>query len=131
MIGMQKMVGVSEALVAIAPHAQFAVYDNDYDKIQWFSEDIPQPSRQEVEQKIEELTIDAPLNSLREIRNWLLQESDWTQGQDIRSIRGPEWCAMWDDYRQQLRNITNANFDLSFNEMGVLEGFVLPEKPES
>lgn len=129
MIGMQLNVGVTEALVALCPSAQFAVRDDDYDKIEWFSEDIECPSREEVEAKIIELKEVAPMNSLRGIRDFLLRESDWTQGQDIRAVRGEEWCAAWDAYRQELRDITDAGFDLQFNEMGVLEGFVLPDKP--
>jgi len=126
---MQLNVGVTEALVAICPGAQFAVRDDDYDKIEWFSEDIECPSREEVEAKVAELKEIAPMNSLRSIRDFLLRECDWTQGQDIRAVRGEEWCAEWDAYRQELRDITEAGFDLSFNEMGILEGFTLPDKP--
>jgi hypothetical protein len=129
MIGMQLNVGVAEALLAICPGAQFAVRDDDYDKIEWHSDDIELPSREEVEAKIVELRAEAPMNSLRQIRNFLLTESDWSQGQDIRAIRGEEWCEEWDSYRQELRDLTNAGFDLSFDEMGILQGFILPEKP--
>jgi hypothetical protein len=129
MIGMQLNVGVAEALLAICPDAQFAVRDDDYDKIEWHSPDVEVPTREEIEAKIEELKAVAPTNSLRQIRNFLLTESDWTQAQDIRAIRGEEWCAAWDSYRQELRDITEAGFDLSFNEMGILDGFTLPDKP--
>lgn len=128
---MQKNIGVTEALLALTPTAQFAVRDDDYEKIEWYSDDINQPSKKDVEEKIKELRASAPLQSLREIRNWLLVESDWTQGYDIRLIRGPEWCEAWDKYRQELRDITSQNLDLSFNDMGVLIGFELPVKPKN
>lgn len=130
MIGMQKHVGVAEALIDLLPEARFAVYDDDYDKIEWF-DDRPLPSRSDVEATIERLREEAPLQVLREIRNWLIQESDWTQGQDVRALRGSEWCAAWDAYRQQLRDLPEAGFDLYFDELGVLQGFELPTKPEA
>lgn len=129
MIGMRKHIGVTEALLKLCPQAQFAVRDDDYEKIEWHSPDIEQPTREEVEATIEQLKEDEPMESLRQIRNWLLRESDWTQGYDIRNVRGEEWCAEWDAYRQQLRDISEAGFDLSFNEMDVLVGFELPEPP--
>jgi hypothetical protein len=129
MIGMRKNIGVTEALLKLRPQAQFAVRDDDYDKIEWHSDDVEQPTREEVEAAIEELKQDEPMENLRQIRDWLLRESDWTQGYDIRQVRGEDWCAEWDAYRQQLRDITEAGFDLSFNEMDVLIGFELPVPP--
>jgi hypothetical protein len=130
MIGMRMHIGVTEALLKICPQAQFAVRDDEYDKIEWHSTDIEQPTREEVEAAIEELKQDEPMNNLRRIRDWLLRESDWTQGYDIRQVRGEEWCAQWDAYRQQLRDITNAGFNLAYDDMGVLTGFELPETPQ-
>jgi hypothetical protein len=129
MIGMRKHIGVAEALLKICPQAQFAVRDDEYDKIEWHSDDIEQPTREEVNAIIEELKQDEPMDNLRQIRDWLLRESDWTQGYDIRQVRGEEWCAQWDAYRQQLRDISDAGFDLYFDEMGILVGFELPEPP--
>jgi hypothetical protein len=129
MIGMRMHIGVTEALLKICPQAQFAVRDDEYDKIEWHSVDIEQPTREQVEAAIEELKQDEPMNNLRQIRDWLLRESDWSQGYDIRKVRGEEWCAQWDAYRQKLRDISNAGFDLVYDEMGVLTGFELPEPP--
>lgn len=129
MIGMRNHIGVTEALLKLCPKAQFAVRDDEYEKIEWHSTDIEQPTKEEVDAAIEQLKQDEPMESLRQIRNWLLKESDWTQGYDIRQVRGEEWCTEWDTYRQQLRDISEAGFDLSFNEMGVLVGFELPEPP--
>jgi hypothetical protein len=129
MIGMRKHIGVTEALLKICPEAQFAVRDDEYDKIEWFSTDIEQPSREKIEVVIAQLKTDEPTDILRQIRDWLLRETDWTQGYDIRLVRGEEWCATWDAYRQELRDITEAGFDLSFDEAGVLTGFELPTQP--
>lgn len=129
MIGLRKHIGVTEALLKICPDAQFAVRDDEYEKIEWYSTSISQPTKEEVESVIEQLKQDEPITILRQIRDWLLNGSDWTQGHDIRQLRGEDWCAEWDAYRQQLRDITDAGFDLSFDEMGVLVGFELPEPP--
>jgi hypothetical protein len=129
MIGMRKHIGVTEALLKLCPDAQFSVRDDEYNKIEWFSPDIKKPSRKLVEATISELKIDEPIDNLRQIRDWLLRESDWTQGHDIRLVRGAEWCAAWDAYRQELRDITGVGFDLSFDEMDMLVGFVLPVAP--
>jgi len=44
------------------------------------------------------------LQDLREQRNWLLKESDWTQLPDVPdAIRNA-----WGPYRQQLRDITDT-----------------------
>lgn len=50
--------------------------------------------------------------AIREERNRLLRDSDWTQGKDIDSSISTPWAA----YRQQLRDITQqGGFPLSVN----------------
>ena len=55
---------------------------------------------------------------LRDVRDILLKESDWTQTLDIQSIKSSEWINSWKNYRQQLRDIpekysNTTNFNLS------------------
>lgn len=50
------------------------------------------------------------LNSIRVDRNKKLQDSDWTQFQDVSSTKSEEWKENWRVYRQKLRDIPN-NFD--------------------
>lgn len=58
------------------------------------------------------------LRDLRNVRNALLTQTDWTQQGDV-----PESTRLgWQDYRQALRNITNTY--ASLNDV------VWPEKPE-
>lgn len=129
MIGMKRDTTIAAALQELAGTAQWVVRDNDYNQIEWHSEDIPQPTLEEVEAKMAELEASAPMDAVRDIRNWYLKESDWTQSADIRSIRGEEWCLAWDTYRQQLRDITETGINPMFNDLGVLEGVNFPEKP--
>jgi hypothetical protein len=51
-------------------------------------------------------------NEIRDIRNTLLQECDWTQLSDIST----EIKELWQTYRQQLRDITSQTnaFDISW-----------------
>lgn len=129
MIGMKRDTTVAAALQELAPNAQWVVRDNNYDQIEWHSEDMAKPTLEEVEAKMAELEANAPMDAVRDIRNWYLKESDWTQSADIRAIRGEEWCSAWDAYRQQLRDITESPITPTFNELGVLEGVEFPEKP--
>lgn len=50
------------------------------------------------------------LYSIRVERNKKLQDSDWTQFQDVSSTKSEEWKENWRVYRQKLRDIPN-NFD--------------------
>ena len=42
-----------EAILRLTPNASFTVYDND--RVEWYSEDITQPTEEEIVQKIAEL----------------------------------------------------------------------------
>lgn len=57
------------------------------------------------------------LKNVRNLRNRLLQMSDWTQGLDspLSDSKKAEWAA----YRQSLRDITNQN----------INNIVWPEQP--
>ena len=128
---MKRDTSIAAALQELAPNAQWVVRDNDYDNIEWYSEDIAKPTFDEINAKMAELEEKAPMDAVRDIRNWYLKESDWTQGADIRLLRGEEWSSAWDSYRQQLRDITGSGINPYFNELGVLEGVVFPEKPSN
>lgn len=129
MIGMKRDTSIAAALQELAGTAQWVVRENDYDQIEWHSEDISQPTLEEVEAKMAELEASAPMDAVRDIRNWYLKESDWTQGADIRTLRGETWCIDWDTYRQQLRDLTESGITPSFDDMGVLQGVDLPTRP--
>jgi hypothetical protein len=131
MIGMRKDIGVTAALQSLTPNAQWVVRNEDYEEIEWFSENIEKPTLQEVQDKIEELKDDEGMTAVREIRDWYLQQSDWTQGQDIRLIRGEDWCQAWDLYRQELRNLPESGINPYFDENNILHGVIWPEKPNA
>tara|TARA_B110000503_G_scaffold143761_1_gene248168 strand:- start:4134 stop:4529 length:396 start_codon:yes stop_codon:yes gene_type:complete len=131
MIGMRKQIDFSAALVALTPKAMWSIRDNDYEKIEWFSEDLEKPSKAALEAKVQELLLNEPYAVLREIRDWYLKESDWTQSADIRAIRGAEWCAAWDSYRQELRDLTTTFTPYFEGDSPNIMGVTFPEKPSA
>jgi len=66
--------------------------------------DLSGSDREAFFQKIE----DEGLEILREERNKLLQESDWTQNSDIPE----ETRNAWTTYRQELRDITKTYYNI-------------------
>jgi hypothetical protein len=58
-----------------------------------------------------DLKIDYKWSELRDLRNQLLQECDWTQLADIPT----ETKELWQTYRQQLRDITTQSNPFSIN----------------
>ena len=129
MIGMRKMIGIPEALNILAPGANWVVRDNSYEGIDWQSEDIDLPSQEAVEEKIAYLESIEAITVIREIRDWYLQQCDWTQAQDVRSIKGEEWCSQWDEYRQILRDLPGNTVDPYFDEFDRIQNVTFPEKP--
>jgi hypothetical protein len=71
-----------------------------------------------------------PMRVLREIRDWYLKESDWTQVADLRQIRGAEWCAAWDSYRQELRDFPDTATNIQFDDFNFLSGVTWPQRPD-
>jgi hypothetical protein len=129
MIGMRKEINISSALAILAPKAMWSIRDNDYEKLEWHSEDFEKPSLEELEAKVEELLLDEPYAVLREVRDWYLRESDWSQSADIRAIRGTEWCDAWDTYRQELRDLTTTSTPYFEGDSPNIMGVDFPEKP--
>ena len=129
MIGMRRFYGIAETIGELCPGAQWAIYDNDYEKLKWFSTNIDLPTLEEIEAEKIILEAKEPMRVVREIRDWYLQQSDWTQVSDLRTIRGPEWCAIWDNYRQELRDFPESGISPYFDEMNMIQGIVWPTKP--
>ena len=91
---------LSKALLELAPGEEWIITDGN---ITWLTSGS-QPTQEQIDAKIAELSTSEPLNRLRLRRNEILAESDW------RVIRATETgIAMsneWKTYRQALRDIT-------------------------
>ena len=88
-----------EALLQLAPNADFYIENN---VLTWNSSDIPQPTEEEIQAKIAELTAAEPLRLLRIERDRLLQQTDWeVQRNTEMGIDNTDLI----NYRIALRNI--------------------------
>lgn len=129
-VGMRRDIGVGEALANLRPGAQWVVRDNNYDTIEWLDTQQTLPTREEVQAKVAELEAYEPMRCLREIRDWYLDNTDWTQGADIRALRGPEWTAAWDAYRQALRDLPDNSPNVALGPMNEILNVEWPQKPD-
>ena len=124
---------IHRALSELAPNACWCMDGaQTYDNLQWNSDDIEKPSEAQVNAKIAEIEAAFPLKFLREERDAMLVESDWTQGEDVPTTLKNKWKA----YRQELRDLPskypNPTFDGEVNVASKhlrLTDVVWPTKP--
>ena len=107
---------IHQALHELTPNACWCMDGaQTYDNLQWNSNDITKPSETEVNNKIAEIKAAYPLKYLREERDAMLAESDWTQGEDVPTTLKNKWKT----YRQELRDLPskypNPTFDGNAN----------------
>ena len=109
-----------KSVLTLVPDAQFV--SNDEKILQWH-DTRPQPTQEEIDKKIAELTAAEPMRLLRLERNRKLAETDWW----VLPDRTPTQAQL--DYRQALRDLP-ANSELELDEQGNLTNVVWPEVPE-
>ena len=120
-----KEITKADAIIAINPDSKFSYFHPPKDEINWISEDISQPTEEEIQAKLEELQNAEPMRLLREERNRRLQETDWwAAGDRIDSMTNEQKI-----YRKQLRDLpSTASPEL--DENGQLSNVTWPTKPE-
>jgi hypothetical protein len=74
---------------------EYEIFDDHIVKTANFV-DIAQPSTEELRTQF--------MKMIRDRRNKLLSDSDWTQVLDIQNIKSDEWKNSWVIYRQELRD---------------------------
>ena len=121
---------ITDALQALRPNSEYSVTGNTYSGLNWLDKSQRQPTEEEINTKITELEVAEPIKLLREVRNKLLSETDWTQLKDIDLdiIRGENWK----NYRQALRDLpakSNPKLD-SFGDLD-MSSVSWPTKPSS
>ena len=121
---------ISDALQALRPNSEYSVTGDAYSGVNWLDKSQTQPTEDEVNAKIAELKAAEPYKLLREERNKLIAETDWTQLKDIDLdiIRERNWK----NYRQALRDLPSkstpkldSNGDLDMSSVN------WPTKPSS
>ena len=115
---MSEPIRVSDALVALRPGAEWNITGNVYDGIEWLDKNQSLPTEDEINAKIAELEVAEPARLVREIRNRLLAESDWTQSRDVVLLND----TTWKQYRQDLRDLpASASFTPKLDSNGNLD----------
>ena len=114
------MITLMDAVQALRPGAECNIRGDVYSGIEWLDKAQGIPTEEEVNAKLSELQAEEPFKLLREERNKLIAETDWTQLKDIDLdiIRERNWK----NYRQALRDLpaksnpkldSDGNLDLS------------------
>ena len=122
------MITLMDAVQALKPGAECNIRGNEYSGIEWLDKTQTIPTEEEVNAKMKELTDAEPMKLLREKRNKLIAETDWTQLKDIDLdiIREKNWK----NYRQALRDLpakSNPKLD-SYGNLD-MSSVVWPDKP--
>ena len=120
-----------DALRVLRPNDSFIVRgDIVYENIQLVDKNKTLPTKDELNSKLGELKKEEPMKLLREKRNKLIAETDWTQLKDIDLdiIRERDWK----NYRQALRDLpskSNPKLDIYGNLD--MSSITWPTKPSS
>ena len=124
------MINIMQAIQALRPGAECRIYGDTYSGIIWDDKIQTIPTEDEVTAKIAELEAAEPFKLLREERNKLIAETDWTQLKDISldSIREKNWK----EYRQALRDLPNGSTP-KLDSRGQLDmsSVTWPDKPST
>jgi len=105
-----------KALLELRPGAEWVLRGDD---LEWLDTEQTQPTEEEIQAKIDELTAAEPLKLLRTERNAKLAETDWEIV--MHKEKGTNIPTALKTYRQALRDITDTYTSL--------DDVVWPEKP--
>tara|TARA_Y100001938_G_C7903340_1_gene335805 strand:- start:84 stop:458 length:375 start_codon:yes stop_codon:yes gene_type:complete len=109
---------IQAALQALRPKANWHMIGTEYSGIHWDDKIQTKPTEEEVNAKIAELEAAEPARQVREIRDRLLAESDWTQNRDVVLLND----TTWQQYRQDLRDLpASASFTPKLDSNGNLD----------
>lgn len=95
---------ILEALKELKPEAIWSVNGNNYSDLNWQDSSKTKPTETEINTKISDLDAAEPMRLLRKERNSLLDQTDWTQHDDVPT----ETQTKWQTYRQQLRDLPSS-----------------------
>ena len=109
---------ITEALTLLKPEARWVCRGDTYAGLEWLDETQTMPTEDEINTKIAELEAAEPARQVREIRDRLLAESDWTQSRDVVLLND----TTWKQYRQDLRDLpASASFTPKLDSNGNLD----------
>ena len=109
---------ILEALKELKPEATWSISGNNYSDLEWQDSSKTKPTETEINTKISDLDAAESMRLLRKERNSLLNQTDWTQHDDVPS----ETKTKWQTYRQQLRDLPasasptlDSDYNLNFS----------------
>ena len=118
----------TRALEALKPNSEWAVTGDQYSRLTWLDQTQTKPTEEEVIAKVAELKAEEPMKLLREKRNKLIAETDWTQGRDVSLSNDTDWK----NYRQALRDLpSKSNPKLDSRGSLDVSSVTWPTKPTS
>lgn len=120
------MISTTTAICSLCPTAKFTINADDYNQLQWHSDDITKPTLSQINAKITELEAAEPMRLLRKERDRLLKETDWTQGYDVPVGIKTNYTT----YRQKLRDLPSTSTPIidTSSPMGITS-VTWPSKP--
>ena len=120
---------IASALSELKPNAE-TLRGDTYADLEWLDKNQTKPTEEQVTAKIAEIKAAEPMTLLRDERNILLAQSDWTQLPDAHNTLINGTGDMWKDYRQALRDlpsVSNPKLD-SFGNLD-MSSVSWPSKP--
>ncbi len=103
---------ITSALSELKPNAEWTLRGDTYAGLEWLDKNQTKPTEEEVNAKISELEKGEPMRLLRQERNKLIAETDWTQLPDTLVNAAVDYIPLeqaWKDYRQQLRDLPSKS----------------------
>ena len=116
---------ISQAIAVLCPEGVWAITEEDFDRIDWQSPDVEQPSKSAIQAKLAELQAAEPMRVMREQRDQSLKETDVYMVTDHPTSKADEWKT----YRQELRDMPSKETPL-LQPDGSLSNVTWPTKPE-
>ena len=109
---------IVSALLELKPGAEWTTRGDNYSDLEWLDKSQTKPTEDGINAKIAELKAAEPARQVREIRDRLLAESDWTQSRDVVLLND----TTWKQYRQDLRDLpASASFTPKLDSNGNLD----------
>lgn len=148
MLGMKRLIDISRAIESLVPYvgglegAKWSIRSENGPAmhpeqegltIEWHSENIPQPSTAEILAAMKTLTDNEGRRVVCEVRDDIIQKSDWTELPSVQATKSAEWIKAWADYRQELRDLPNKmdqkQWSPIFDEQGMIFLHNWPTRP--
>lgn len=95
------MITVSQAIQSLRPTAEWAITNNEYNTLQWFSANETKPTKAEIDAEVARLEAEEPLKNCKAEAKRRIASSDWSVLPDV----GISNVAEFETYRAALREL--------------------------